>query len=198
MPPEFPTAKLAAAEAAEAFQRNAAFLNLTEFIEGVEVLPLTLRHIVTLEATHSPFMVGGKPNANDVVNFLWLLNRKFEPNQLAKRWFYLRRCRKLDFCKTVKAIANYIDDAFSDGSGKSSPKRTQYYSTAAGAVDLISAEYGWSEDTVLDLPVKRVIQYSKAIALRTNPKAVLFNRSREILVDYIHERDAWLATQGKE
>lgn len=178
--------------ARERFGRSAAFLDLPENLCGLPVMPLSIRHVVTLDLIESPFVCGGRiPSADDIVNFLWLLNPRFEKSALAKRWFYLWRCRKLDYKTSVEAICAFVRDAFQDSiaDGKSS---VQYYSTAAGIIDILASEYGWTEAAILDLPVKRALQYVNAATQRRNPKAALFNPSDSIKARWIRQRDAAL------
>jgi len=198
VPPEFPTQRYEEAVAKERFARSVVFLDLPETLCSVEVLPLALRHVVTLDVIRSPFIAGGdtiKPS--DVVNFLWIVSPRFERSHLAKRWFALWHLRKVPFNEaTVQAIVNFVSDAFEDAGGGGRAGK-QFYCTAAGMVDAIASQYGWTEETILNLPIRRAMQYVNASAKRINPQATLFNPSERVLVDWMGERDVWLKEQGK-
>jgi hypothetical protein len=176
------------AVAAERFQRNADFLDLPEKICGVPVRPLTVRDVVKLDTIDSPFIAGGRPpNVDDITNFLWLLSPGYEPSRLAKRWFFLRRLRRLDYREIVPAICDFVHRTFEDSPGGGAGGKS-YYSIGAALVGIIASEYGWSEAAILDLPVRRALQYRNEITQRKYPKAVLFNPSDSIIGGWLNAR----------
>ncbi len=60
--------------------RDAAFLDIPEWINGVPVQPLTLDLFNRLVAIRSPFVVGGgKFSAVDIGNFLWTMSPRWRP-----------------------------------------------------------------------------------------------------------------------
>lgn len=174
---------------AERFERATAFVLELESICGVPVLPMNIWHVMALDVIGSPFMSRQDSfSHDDVTNFLWLLNPRYEPNALAKRWFYLTRCRKLPVEKVVIGIAKFITDAFAE-TGKSGESSRSYFSSAAGLVDILASEYGWGEREILRLPLKRAFQYQKAILRRLNPKVPLFNPSDGKIQEWINARN---------
>jgi len=54
-------------------------------------------------------------------------------------------------------------------------------------VDSLAVEYGWSESAILNLPIKRVFQYQRRIALRRQPTATLFNASDRVRGKWLEE-----------
>lgn len=185
----FPAEIIAEAESEERFQRTVAFLNLPERISGLWVMPMTLRHVVVLESIGSPFVCGGTPTANDVVNFLWILNPKFERSKTAKQWFYLWHCRKLNAVDTVKGIISFLNEAFSDSIGGGGSNSRQFICNTTAVVGLIASEFGWSEDAILDLSVRKSLGYCRFIIKRRNPGAFIPSRAVGVVADWIRERD---------
>ena len=57
-------------------------------------------------------------------------------------------------------------------------------------VDAVASEYGWNEEDILNIPFKRLTQYIRAIQLRNNPKAILFNaKSDKIKGDFLDSQN---------
>lgn len=176
----------AEAVARERFLRAASFVVDREFIHGVRVLPLSIWHVMALDTIGSPFVTKADGvTAEDVLNFLWIVSPKYNSNRLDRRWFWLTQVRRLDAAETIKAIVDYVSEAYGDapGGGSSGPS---YYSNAAGLVDALASAYGWSEAEILRLPLKRAFQYSKAISDRLNPNAVMWNPSDRIKGEWLN------------
>lgn len=156
--------------------RDAAFLAAPFRICGVEIAPLTGRAFIALEGLESPFLCGGRPTPADVAIFLWVLSPKFVPHNSFSRRRFFRACRKIEFEQAVTEISKLVEDAFQDAPGSGgaqSPAR--YTSWLADLVDILASEYGWSEDSILDLPLARAFQYLRRIRVRCDPKAIMFN-----------------------
>jgi hypothetical protein len=181
----FPAAEYRAAVVKETVARDFAFLGVSEDVCGVAVRPMTLRDFIRLDGIESPFVRGGLPSPNDIVLFLWLQSKQFKPSAFAL-WRFSRRCRNLNYVETVKAITAFIDDALMDAPGGSGKSGESFYSMAAGLVDWLASNYGWSEEAILDCPLKRLFQYVNASVKRKNPKAILFNPlSGKVRRDYL-------------
>src|SRR4051812_43228765 len=97
--------------------RDAAFIGLNEWVNGIESKPFTLAHYNLLAALESPFIVSGKqPTPGDVAVFLWIISPHWrEQRTFLDRWaqrrFY-RSLRRINFKTTLLAIDEYIGDAF--------------------------------------------------------------------------------------
>jgi hypothetical protein len=170
----FPKAEYQAAVEAESTARNFAFVDVAEDVNGVAVRPMTLRDVMVLDGIKSPFMVGGSaPSPQDLIVFLWLQSPSYSPSSF-KLWLFTRKHRSLNYADTCKAIINYIDAAFMDSPGG---KRSgeSFYSFAACIVDSLANQYGWREQDILNMPLKRIWQYMNCIKARLSPKPVLFN-----------------------
>jgi hypothetical protein len=161
-------------------QRAAAFLGVTELICGVEVQPLTLIHLCRLQCVGSPFIVGGVPAPADIALFLWAVSPAYHPKARFRRWFFVRGLRDIEYEAAVTAINSYINAAFEDAPGSSKQGFSpSYWSGFASMIAVLSAEFGWSEAEILNMPLKRFWQYQRVIKARNNPKAVFSNRASE-------------------
>lgn len=184
--------------------RDRSFLGFNERINGIEVKPLTSRHILHLDEIESPFTMGGDFDAFDVISFLWIVSPKFRPlNRFSDAWTHYRFVRSVsksafkgetpeDALENAgQAIRDYIGESFTDGSGGNGERSISYFSWLAGSVAIVGGHFGWSEDTVLDLPIKRLLQYTRAINIIKNPEAKLFNKySDQVRQDFINNLNA--------
>ena len=164
----------------EALTRSAAFLGVTELIGGVEVQPLTLLHLCRLECVGSPFVKGGVPMPEDVALFLWAVSKEYDPKAWFKRWRFCRRVSKLSYAVMVANIREYLDEAFLDApEGRGNGFTAPYWSSYAGIVANIAAEFGWSESEIVNMPLKRVWQYDRIAAKWNSSKADIRNKHSE-------------------
>lgn len=195
------------AVAKERFERTAAFAPLLETVCGVQVLPLTFRHLAILETVGSPFVCGGSYSILDVGAFLWIVSPSFVPRGkfLAswKRRRFLKRLGKIRFLfpdplpegfnrrvwalkQAGHEIAQYIRDSEQDlPPSQAGRPKPSYCSNEAAVVDKIASEYGWSEAAILDTPLKRLLQYVNRIELRATGKNTAFNRSDEVVQKWL-------------
>lgn len=177
--------------------RDAAFLDVPEFILGVSVKPLTLDHLIRLNAVKSPFTIGGRLSIEtlpiDVCVFLWNISPEFREiadsgeqrkRDIAAHQRFVRSLRKLDFLKAIAAIDAYIDAAFFDA-----PKGTRggisYYSWIASLILSVSKATNWDPEKIRATPVKQLWQY-----LRAASSAKLFNPSDKIRADWLAKLNA--------
>ncbi len=177
----------AAAVLKERVIRDAAFLGITESVGPFEVVPLTLRHWLILRLVKNPLLHGGTPSPLDVVNFLWLLSPDYSPTR-GKRKFE-RRCRKIFFpprympvlntkgararhelrkekriaeaAKLVDAIRAFVNETMQDRPPvpQTLAFEADYFSDGAYFCAVFGREFGWSQEDVLNTPLKRLFQY---------------------------------------
>jgi hypothetical protein len=183
----------------ERFQRDAVFLGLIESIGPFEVLPLSLRHLLTLRLIRSPFLITGAPDdAKDIFRFLWVV----WPDQSAKgRKKLMHACRQFTIpwwgpraqarvMGRVQLITGqvrkYLADSLADWppSGKGGDS---YYSSAVAFCSVIAREYRWTEAVTLDMPLKKLFQYLAEIR-EFYGKPLLNPSSGKLVAD-------WLLTQ---
>ena len=174
--------------------RDAAFLDLPEFICGTQVNQITPQHFLILDGIGSPFVSGGTPTAEDVVKFLWILSPEFcRPTSIwnrIRRWRFTVSCRNIDFFKAIGAIVRFIRETFHDSPGGTGPRSAPIASCVAGPVHVLANKYGWSEAEILNLPYKRIFQYFRLIQIQANPKVITFNSSDHVRAKWLDEINA--------
>lgn len=192
--------------AAEAEIREGAFLEAPEFICGVEVKALTLLHVLRLSAIRSQFVGKGKLNAAYYAAiYVWALSPQYEAALCARKriepwaprlaqWLFnrvrrrfVRRLRRLSYVKLLQGIKAYSDEAHQDGpeSVKGEGFAPSYYSGPTGVVARLAREFHWSEADVLNMPLKRLFQYTRWLTLQNDSKAVLFNPSDKVRGEFL-------------
>lgn len=199
--------------------RDVSYLPVIEHICGFEVSPLTLTHYITLKTIESPFLPPfATPDPEDLARFLWLLNPRFSLDAKERKKF-MKRCRVFmpppaplfngrraiqrwknksavalaRMAETVIAARAFIREAMQDQPGSSGGngviQRPEFYSDATSICAQLAREYGWSEDSILAMPTKRLFQYIKEIRDEDYSKAgqcaPLGNSSDKIMNDYL-------------
>lgn len=171
--------------------RENAFLGLRERICGFPVEPITLRHLIILRGIESPFVNGGECNKAECARFLWVMRPGFVANPPGpfRRWLHCQQVRRKSLLDLVPGIHGFIDGQFQDAPGTSQAGyRVQYYSEAAGCVDLLASAYHWTEECILGMPMPRLLQYSKVIMRRLDPQTPLFNPSDRVRGEWMRRR----------
>ncbi len=200
--------------------RDAAFLGLRESIAGFQVMPITVWHYIALRLTrNSVFLQEETPSPEDLANFLWMLSPSFRPERSVRKWFFLRRCKRmfgpprflpLINTKGAKARFNmrnrkrlvtaarvlgeakaYVAAAMQDRPPSRSINgyEPDYYSDGALFCAVFAREYHWTEKDILKMPIKRMWQYLNEIRRDRNPKAILCNPSDGVMADWIRARN---------
>lgn len=171
--------------------RSAGFLDVPGDICGIAVRALTLRHLVELELARSAFLVGGRATLGECAFFLWVVSVDRASGTCGQRRF-ARRCRKLPLPALAREIDGYLDEQMQDAPGGSGRAGAVCYTSwVADMAHIFATEYGWSDETTLETPVVRLMQYLKRIHRRADPKAPLFNPSDAV-------RDRWLREQNSK
>jgi len=170
------------AEAIEAEQhvRDTSFLELPECVGGFDLKPLTLRHVLLLGAIDSPFIRGGNPMPKDIGAFMVIVGEW----KGFSRWKNLRKLGKASLLEMVISIDSFVKESFQDAPASSGVEDVSYYSFAASIVDMFAKEYGWKESDILNTPIKRLFQYTKAIA-RRNGATTFFNPSDKVRGEWL-------------
>ena len=126
------------AVARENLVRAAACLGLRETICGVEVLPLTARHIRILALANSPLLwrsikpevLATRPGIHiDALAFLWIVSPGFKVGDTKKRDKFFKSIRqvfKRTMVEVVREIQTYIEEAYLDA-GQSDITEKSYY-----------------------------------------------------------------------
>lgn len=170
--------------------RNAAFLDSPETLCGFRVAPFNLLHLAALQIAGNPFICGGDLQPWHVAQFLWVVREPVPGRPGWRQRRFIRKCRRLRFVESVGQIAEWVDLAFEDTIGRgcgAEAHEARPYVAAAGIVDRIASEYGWSEQDILKTPLKRLLAYQRAIAIRNDPEKIVLSRSDDILPELVEK-----------
>lgn len=165
--------------------RDAAFLDLTTNICGIEIRQMTPRDMLILDGVDNPILNGGFPTPYQLADFLWKLSPQFKERAWFRRYQFGRKCRNLDFVSAVIACRKYIEDTFQDSPGGSGPAGVPYAGWPAHLVTSLSSNPVEAEQVILNTPLKRLFQYLKCIRRRNDPNCPMHNPSDKVKGDYI-------------
>jgi hypothetical protein len=175
--------------AQEQANRDLSFLPWPLPLCGLVVSQFTLRHLILLGECGNAFTVDGKTiEPEDVAGFLWFVSPDYSPGPKARDRFVKKIRDRVVFLDAVQEINAYLDAALQDAPATSQRGGKVYFSAAASFVDLFAAEYGWSVDVVLNTPIAALFQLLRCIQRRHDPRAIMFNRSDQILSKMLRER----------
>jgi hypothetical protein len=182
--------------------RDLAFLGQPESIFGVEVRPLTSRHILWLQLTRSPLLTGAPvelPMVPGIIaQFLRIIinheNTKTQNSKLKTQnsfklidSFIAKSIKGKKLPELVMAIKGHLDEAFMDAPG-GKPSRA-YYSRITPLVHFLCSEENLTIEQALDTPLKVVFQLMKVCRQQNNPKCLLFNPSDNITAQWLKSED---------
>lgn len=199
----------AAAVAHEQLVRTVAYHDVIENIAGFPAVPLTLRLYSQLRLAGSPYLPPFRtPDVAETIVFLWAVSpgraarpRRTIPASHLKKCRHLinpprpifrlekwrRECFACDIAhaKIIHAAREYMDEAMLDRPPGGPATGPDYYCDECATVAALAREYHWSETAILDLPLKRLFQYLKAIRehhyLKAGQAPVLYNRSDDVV-----------------
>lgn len=180
--------------------RTLSFHPLNESVCGFVLVPMTLSHYSLLRIAGSAFLLKDEtPSEDDVIQFLWCLSPEY--NRKRPGWLFRLRCRRLRgernlarLAVAVKKIRDFMQTAMLDrpaavvGSGIDEP---DYYCDEAAIVASMARDKGWSEEAILNLPLRRLFQYMKEMrhhySVKNGQPHMLCNRSEEIADEYLRK-----------
>ena len=171
----------------EAEQRSDAFCpdSITITVCGEELRMLTMRDLFTLETLENRFIVSGRPELGDCLQLLWHLNtenngRRTIANTFRRGRMTQRVGNRHELADTVAEILGYMDrmmlheeteemfltdDQKKEKAQQPKPTDTHYISSY---LITVAAEIGpvdpWSGRLLADMPLPRLMQYSRDIA----------------------------------
>lgn len=182
------------------YWRDFAFLGLDDEIRvagdpetraarTIQLRQLTLQMFVELCAVRSPFLVGGSIRPEHVGQILWRLSPDYAANREARRNF-IDRIATLPFHAAVRSISRYLDRMLIDrpsSNAKADGSRADT-SFAASVVHALASLYGWSDETILNLPMPALFQYLRKVQQHHNPEAVSFSPLRDRFTQKIFKK----------
>lgn len=185
-----------AAREREQANRDLSFLSLPIPLCGVVVRQFNLRHLILLGNLDNAFITHTRAvEVGDVAQFLWVVSQDYSLDEKARTKF-VKKLREVKFLAAVKEINEYVESAFQDAPAGASATGTTYTANCASLVELMAHEYGWDDETIMQKPIARLFQYVRVIQKRYNPKAILFNKSDQIISQNLRDRMAPLNTGG--
>lgn len=193
-------------------QRESSFTCLNEFLCGIEVLPLSVWHMVILSAVKSPFIFGREASITKAEQFLWIVSPQYRAaislnNRLSpwlpkiasyilarkkKQFAKITRCIQMADADIILAVETFVMNAFRDcAGGDSNSFNPSYYCAPAAIIAELTSALHFSRDQILALPIKEVFQYQRWLRGQRDPKSLflLINESDKV-------RSKWLAEQN--
>ena len=195
--------------------RDVPFLGLPEIIAGIDCEPLTLRKVLWLQLTKSPFLYSipqselcQKPGiSDDILAFYWICSPEFEPTSKRARAKFDERIAPLlkkDVGEVVKAIVEFLDESWMDA-GRGGDGRS-FYSAGASLTVFFSKHFGLPADVwensrwrnfirwltgkpnPLDIPLKIAWQLMRAHRNSSDP-TTFENRLTDAAISGWHRED---------
>ena len=161
---------------------------------GLSCKPMSVRSWVLLRQMGDRFVTGSSmPTPEDIAVFLWIhspeyrLDEKFRIKWVKRHIRPLFKSHGVGWC--IDQINRHIERSFQDSMGGGGGGKS-YINSAAGVVDLIASQYGWTDQHILDMPLARIFLFQRAIIMRHNPKKPMSNGSDRVLSDYMVQRQA--------
>lgn len=151
--------------------RMDAFLDVVASVGPFRLRQMTPLDLVKLEYIENNLITGkAAPDLSDYLTLLWEL-RPSDEKRREKRFarFVQRNINPFAQREIQAFVASQLNDMPS-GTVKNDGgevQKTECPSVAiASLVDQIAVEYGWPENTILNAPIARLLQYSQRIAKR--------------------------------
>lgn len=156
---------------AEAFE---AFAGVEPKIcQAVEIRPLTSRMFMDLEGGECAFVarVDRPVDETDIGVFLWRCSPFYERGNEDLRRYFQANLVFLPFVDARTEIYDFLRRSLAGmplwkGKVRATPGVGQWQSRL---VHMFAKEYGWTEDYILDLPLRRLWQYANRIVEDSDP-----------------------------
>ena len=164
-------------KAAAEFERTLrleSLLLLPTRIGPFELIPITSRQFLQLEYAQNR-IITGNPQSDDMVHLIWLV--KPEDDKRGIKSIAKLVTSKLTENERLEIIA-WFDVQFNDmpqSGGNSHVNEFDSGVWLCTLIDTIASEYGWSMDSILDMPMASAFQLFQRIIKRKNPKYSLRN-----------------------
>ncbi len=160
----------------------------------VQVLPMTARMFLDLQGGDNGLVMrNDRPvNEEDVAVLLWRCSPLYSRADEDLRRFYQATLLELPYEDAVVDCLEYVRRSLAGqplwkGKARATPGVGQW---AARLVHIFAKEYGWTEDYVLDLPLRRLWQYANRIMEDADPTY------KEQAPDALRLRQLWLEQQN--
>jgi hypothetical protein len=159
--------KLEAAKARDAEESSSALLRNSVLIGTQWIKPISIESFLYLQAIEHPIFEQDNISDEDALNFLWLQSEAFVPK--SKLRFFLFKlsfffCKEGEVAEQVKEWAKLEFGNPEDINDDSPPPTNPDW--LLGVIDILASEYGWSEDEIYRMPLRRAFAYIKRITVR--------------------------------
>lgn len=177
--------------AAERAARLHVYLPINEKLGPFEVRHMTLLDHVRLSEAGNPFVAGGVIDPDAVWQLCWNQSAKGKTTDRGpRRWiFMLRFLLHRGYLELVNDCRRFVRESMMDlPKSAGGPSSKPYMSWMANIIDIIASEYGWSRQEIINMPLRELGQYLKAIRRRKDSKAPLFNESDSLFGKAVLQR----------
>ena len=117
-----------------------------------------------LEGAGSPFVTKQTMMPEDIGVFLWILSPDYVPDPVAQEKF-CERIAKIKIPDALEQIRDYLEMTFSDADTDEKERKT-FANFIAYVIDMFANQYGWTVQTILNMPMRQVYQLSSVIGER--------------------------------
>jgi len=152
--------------------RETALLPMRFDLVNVEVNQFTPLHYILLDFANNPHISGEKvPTLDDTLQFLWVVSPEYKHKDGKAFSDFKEKYKDIDHPKMVEEIQEYLNYALldlnvnNDATLKKNNKAPTY-AWIVPYIDLVSSQYGWTDDYILSLPFARILQYCRCIESR--------------------------------
>lgn len=187
--------------AEERFQESQleAFLGVEPDICGLEVKPFTPQMFVELMYAKNECMGYVRdPDPVHMEQFLWRISANFSRTDKLARHRHVYQVSQLDAVEAADHIMLYLHRAWEPmpqwvvrhGKKRKAPKKSSGV-WPSFIVDSIAAQYGWSEECIMNTPFRRLWQYCNRILERHDDDYA------QGCPEALRLKDAWLCEQNR-
>ena len=182
-----------------------AFAGVEPDIAGmVEILPLTTKMFLDLDGAGNAFFgpKGTPLTPSDLATFLWRCSPYYsfgKPDSAAIRSFFNGNLYVVPYQKACNDVTAYILRAWA---GMPLWKKSTGSSSNLGhwpsrLVHMFAKEYGWGEDYILNLPLRRLWQYANRVLESKDPDyKELCNAAMRLRQEFLEQVNAVTITGG--
>ena len=149
--------------------RLESLLLLPAQIEPFELMPLTLRQFLELEFAENR-IIEKVPYVDDLVHLLWLVRPKSEKRSIKSFARFVSKSLTPVRRNEIIAWFNVQFNDMPQGGGNGHVNEYDSGVWLCTLIDTIASEYGWSMDSILDMPMASAFQLFQRILKRNNPK----------------------------
>lgn len=172
-----------------------AFAGIEPDVCGIfQVRPFTLQMLVELQLAENSFVSRATepPSDEDLAQFLWRISIAFSRTDTESRRIFHHFLAAVAYVDAVDGIREYLARAFEATplwpGGKGMASACIF---PAKIVHDLASNYGWTEEYILNLPLRRLWQYENRIIEEKNREYA--ERSEKAL----RLRDDWLRKQNE-